>query len=387
MFKARALCTPIALFILFLSCVTTTHGEQQKDTSKQKHIEDLLSRQTGGALLISDERLTMLPVKKIIAEMQITPGMEIVDIGAGTGIFTFSFAETLKGTGHVYATEIHNPNIDYIKQEAEKRGYHNITPVLVRGTYDPSFYQKHSFDRIFMCDVLPFIWRPRYYFRELRPSLKPGTGRLYIIEPRVFSPFSELDLGDFRKFACTLKKYNADFPVFQKLSPDVQKFYSRPDTSTPPPEIQKKTLQDLNRILADRDLFEDLTTHYYQKNGCPHTNNITPLQSLLYLLDTDTARLIKQMVSTLDETGAFDKEAGALSPEEQLNLRKLNKLLICLLLNIDSLSFRMEFRVSTVILRSKANIISSIEAAGYKLVADHDDILPKYYFLEFKRND
>ena len=98
---------------------------------------------------------------RIIDTLRIKPGMDILDIGAGTGVFSFRFAEVLDNTGKVFATDISEEMIAFIKEKAAKFGYKNIYPVLVRSEGVDSFYKERSFDIIFGC----YFIRNSYRFK------------------------------------------------------------------------------------------------------------------------------------------------------------------------------------------------------------------------------
>src|ERR1035437_2232678 len=60
---------------------------------------------------------------EVVADfLNITPGMTILDIGSGPGYASFLFAEKLKGTGAVFATDIRKDFVDHIAMEAKRRG-------------------------------------------------------------------------------------------------------------------------------------------------------------------------------------------------------------------------------------------------------------------------
>jgi hypothetical protein len=68
------------------------------------------------------------------------------------------------------------------------------------------------------------IANPENYFRQLRPSLKEKTGRLYIIHFKDISNFSEVEFGDFTKIIRIFISKGQDFPVFMRLRKENQTF-------------------------------------------------------------------------------------------------------------------------------------------------------------------
>ena len=146
----------ILLFIPLVACGAYCQDRDISDT-KQTSLEKHSLRQKTEALPASNERVEMLPVDEIIGILHIKSGMKIVDIGAGTGFFSFPLADALKGTGMVFATDVSKPSLDHITTEITRKGYHNITPVLIHDMYNDPFYTQHTFDIMFVCEVLPYV--------------------------------------------------------------------------------------------------------------------------------------------------------------------------------------------------------------------------------------
>lgn len=337
------------------------------------------------AALLSPERLATIPQHKIVDSLKIRPGMNIADIGVAEGAFSFLMADELKGTGMVYSTDIYKPIIDRLDRLVKGKGYKNITPVLLNDPFADQFYKNHSFDIIFISEVLTNIWKMEDYFRELRPSLVRGTGRLFIVEWRWVSPIHEIDISDFRMLLRMIAEKGPKFPIFKRLSKEVQDLILGGPEGQPTALIQNQIVNDLNAMLLDGSLFSDLVDYYYAKSGPSKT--APPIDALVRLIDPADVKYLRLLVVDADDSGALDKGSGSLSEIEKTRLLQLNKFLIFSLLKINSsFSCRQDLYGSYPFYRSKRSIISKVEAAGFKLVADHDKI-PKYYFLEFKRSD
>ncbi|MFA5356840.1 MAG: hypothetical protein WC301_05500, partial [Candidatus Omnitrophota bacterium] len=84
-------------------------GEVSKGGDIQAEEQGMISRQAKSVKLhivsMEKEYSSGYNTSRIIKALNIRPGMDILDIGAGTGIFSFRFAEALKGSGRVFATE------------------------------------------------------------------------------------------------------------------------------------------------------------------------------------------------------------------------------------------------------------------------------------------
>jgi len=327
------------------------------------------------------KRKIILPPELVIKTLKIKPGMHILDLGAGTGYFTFPFAEALNNTGKVFAVDSIEEMTMYIKNKLKINPYKNIFPVLVKMfEFDP-FYRQNTFDIIFVCEVLPVIGNLETFFLELRPSLVKGTGRLFIIEFKPLSDFSLIDFGDFKQMIKILISKGYDFPVSKRLNKEVRDFIKNWQGNDIPSEIQTEIIQDFNKMLADRFLLDDLFDFI---RGKVWLKALSPTFSK-ELMDPYDVQLINWLVSNLESSGVFDWNKKILSDTEKEQLHKLNELLLRQILRLDKFP-GFESKSDFFLVRKKISIVSKLELAGYKLVKDYD-FLPQYYFLEFERSD
>lgn len=79
--------------------------------------------------LNNPERLKMLPLEYIIEKSAIHNPNNIIDLGAGTGLFSAALAEKFKSC-KIYATDISKTMIDWIK-ENRVHDYPNLHPLLM----------------------------------------------------------------------------------------------------------------------------------------------------------------------------------------------------------------------------------------------------------------
>lgn len=322
------------------------------------------------------ERLSILQPSRVIETINIKPGMCILDIGAGTGMFTFAFAEALKGTGKVFATDIEPNMIEYIKEKMRKREYKNVFPVLVKPEGGDPFYKQHSFDIIFLSNVYELIHHPEDYLKQLRPSLAKERGRLYIIYFRTEPDFNEIEFGDFREVIKVLASKEEDFPVFQRLREETKYFIKNWQDNDIPPGIQAKIIEDFNKVLSDRWFFNDLLDYYLTKEDIWLGMY---LRNIIYPADF---RLAKWLIARLDANGIFDKNKRTLTEIDKRRLRQLNRIL---LMGIFQTQRLYEVQDSEALIYFEKNsIISTLKAAGYHFVREYD-FLEHFYFLEFKR--
>jgi ubiquinone/menaquinone biosynthesis C-methylase UbiE len=127
--------------------------------------------------------------------LAIRPGMTILDIGTGTGQFAYAFAERLQRQGKVYATDINESCVTYVTEQAEKREFKNIVPVLVKKDVLDEFYRSETFDLIALFHVLMNYEKEIDFLSYLRSSLAED-GRLVLIIAKEFPDFSVRDFTD-----------------------------------------------------------------------------------------------------------------------------------------------------------------------------------------------
>ncbi len=183
--------------------------------------------------------------------LAIRPGMTILDIGAGTGQFAYEFARRLNGTGKVFATDTQGRCIDYMKGEAERRGFGNLHPVLVGQEGVDAFYGRQRYDLIAVFHVYLNFEDRIDYFRELKGLLAEG-GRLVLILYKTPTLFSTGDFaGDSRGLVRELLSEPAETPFFGILSDSTRKLLRDNPEAEPSESLRKAIAEDFNRALPD----------------------------------------------------------------------------------------------------------------------------------------
>ncbi len=118
--------------------------------------------------------------EKVIAELGITPGQRVADLGSGGGYFTFSLADAVKPDGIVYAVDVDTAMNEDLARRARDRGYENIE--IVMASYEDPKIPGERVDLIFTSNTYHHITENRReYFDNARRFLKPG-GRIAIID-------------------------------------------------------------------------------------------------------------------------------------------------------------------------------------------------------------
>jgi ubiquinone/menaquinone biosynthesis C-methylase UbiE len=105
----------------------------------------------------------------------------VADIGAGTGFFSFQLAKKLP-KGEVLAVDIQPEMITALQNNKRKLKVTNVRPVLSTTT-NPGL-PTDSVDVVLIVDAYHEFDHPREMSRAIRRALRPGTGRLALVEYR-----------------------------------------------------------------------------------------------------------------------------------------------------------------------------------------------------------
>jgi len=105
-------------------------------------------------------------------------GERILEIGPGTGYYTFDVAERL-GEGTLEIFDIQQEMLDHVMREAGRRGVTNVTPTL--GDAQALPFEDNSIDGAVLVTVLGEIPDQEQALREIARVLRPG-GRLVVGE-------------------------------------------------------------------------------------------------------------------------------------------------------------------------------------------------------------
>ena len=118
-------------------------------------------------------------IDRLVALLQLSPGMTVAEIGAGAGEMTVHMAETLGSASTVYATELNPERLDQIREKVRDKGLDHVT-ILEAGKAETNL-PAECCDAIFMSKVYHHFTDPEAINRSLYDSLKPG-GALAVID-------------------------------------------------------------------------------------------------------------------------------------------------------------------------------------------------------------
>lgn len=115
----------------------------------------------------------------VVERMAITPGMTVVDLGAGTGYFESHLARAVGDTGRVLALDVEDSMVQHITARAAREGWRGVTARRI-GFDDPGL-DAASVDRVLVVDTWHHIAEREAYARRLATALRPG-GAVYVVD-------------------------------------------------------------------------------------------------------------------------------------------------------------------------------------------------------------
>ena len=115
---------------------------------------------------------------RVVETLALRPGLVVADIGAGTGYFTWRFAERVGPSGRVYATDVQEEMLADLRRLVEERHLRNVE-VVPAGFDDPAL-PAGCCDLVFLANVYKEIDDRARYMRKVARALRPA-GRLAII--------------------------------------------------------------------------------------------------------------------------------------------------------------------------------------------------------------
>ena len=111
-----------------------------------------------------------LPRKKILREVDIEPGLHILDFGCGPGSYSMVAARLVGDSGKVFALDIHPLAIQRVERSASRKGMTNIETIR---SDCATGLQDECIDVAFLYDILHHLSERDAVLGELHRVLKP----------------------------------------------------------------------------------------------------------------------------------------------------------------------------------------------------------------------
>lgn len=190
---------PAFLFLVPLICSVSTYKQQQKPDSTYtykkpseggtgkfyygREIANIMDF-SGSSWLERNSRQVEENSDLAVSKMPINENSVVADIGAGTGYYTFKIYNKVT-KGKIYAEEIQNDAVNYLKNKAGQLAAMNV--IVVKGNEKSPGLPENSIDLALMVDVYHELTYPHEMLQSIRKSLKP-TGKLLLLEYKAEDP-------------------------------------------------------------------------------------------------------------------------------------------------------------------------------------------------------
>lgn len=115
--------------------------------------------------------------QEVIAALELSPGMRVADIGAGTGYFEPWLSRAVGESGLVYALDVEPDMVRYMTDRVAREKLANVRPTVVEGDK----INLMDLDRILFVDVWHHLPEREAYAIKIRNALKPG-GKVVIVD-------------------------------------------------------------------------------------------------------------------------------------------------------------------------------------------------------------
>lgn len=153
------------------------HASDETDDATSRHPFDDTERWV--ALFDDPSREEWQMPARVVEALELRPGMNAADIGAGTGYFNRHLAGAVGPEGRVYACDIEPNMVAYMRERAEREETPNVIPVLAAAD-DPRL-PPGELDLILIVNTYHHFDDRLQYFDRLEKALRPG-GRIAVVD-------------------------------------------------------------------------------------------------------------------------------------------------------------------------------------------------------------
>lgn len=126
----------------------------------------------------SEERDGYQEPEKVIQFLGDMKGLKVMDLGAGTGYFSFKFQ---KAGADVIAADVNQQFQDYIEKKRDSLNISDASLSLRKVEYDDPLLNDNEVDKVVIVNTYHHIENRVDYFSKVKKGLKPG-GELVVID-------------------------------------------------------------------------------------------------------------------------------------------------------------------------------------------------------------
>lgn len=215
-----ALCSAVALAAL-LACLGALPAYGQEESVKpgiNSRFTDDVDVGVFLKMFETESRAIYKHRNELVATMDLKPGMDVADIGAGTGFFSAMMAKSVGPKGKVFAVDIAKNFLVHIAETAKAEGIKNIRTVHCDSR--STGLKKNSIDLAYICDVYHHFEYPYSTMESLHAAMRPG-GVLFIVDfERIKNVSTDWTMGHVRcgKGTVTDEVIDAGFDLVEEIA-------------------------------------------------------------------------------------------------------------------------------------------------------------------------
>lgn len=126
-----------------------------------------------------EDRMYWQMPRRLMDELDIGPGMNVADVGAGIGYFTLKLSKRVGKTGKVYASDIDENALAFLNERRKDAGLDNIS--IIHGREDDPMIPKASVDLVLIVNTIHLVKEKTVFLNNIRNSLKE-KGKLVFVQ-------------------------------------------------------------------------------------------------------------------------------------------------------------------------------------------------------------
>jgi ubiquinone/menaquinone biosynthesis C-methylase UbiE len=125
------------------------------------------------AVMESRLRYKFFGPTKILQGAGIRPGMQVLEIGCGTGFFTVTAGRMLGEQGSLISMDVLSQSVEAVAKKVQAAGLSNVQ--VIKGDAVDTKLEKESFDEVIVFGVIPAPMLPmEKLLAEMHRILRPG---------------------------------------------------------------------------------------------------------------------------------------------------------------------------------------------------------------------
>ena len=124
-------------------------------------------------------------------KLGLNDGMKVVDLGAGSGFYSFEAAKRVGGSGRVYAVDVQKDLLERLRSTGASQGLRNIEVIWGNAEKIGGTKLREAIaDRVIASNVLFQIEKPDDFVLEIKRLLKPNVGKVLVVDWSGITPLS-----------------------------------------------------------------------------------------------------------------------------------------------------------------------------------------------------